>query len=227
MPDTPLDLGVIVVDDDFRIAGLHGDLVEATPGFTLLGTAGTVRATLRLLETARPHLVLLDAYLPDGSGLDLIRRIEPDVIMVTAANDASLVRQALRHGAFSYLIKPFDPAALRGRLTAYSAYQAALSAGALDQASLDAALATRHPSESVSPRQRTATEQAVLSALASTDEPLSATEVATALGVSRATAQRHLGSLASDGLVALELKYGSTGRPEHRYLPVRAAPMRP
>jgi two-component system CitB family response regulator len=216
MPELPL--GVVVVDDDFRIAGLHGGIVDATPGFALLGTAGTVRATLRLLETARPDLVLLDAYLPDGSGLDLVRRIDPDVIMVTAANDPALVRQALRHGAFSYLVKPFDPAALRARLDSYSAYRSALrSDEPLDQLALDAALASRHPVESNAARPRTATEQAVLDALLAAEGPRSAPEVAEALGVSRATAQRHLGALAAEGFVSLELKYGSTGRPEHRY----------
>jgi two-component system CitB family response regulator len=218
MPETQPEIGVIVVDDDFRIAGLHGGIVEATPGFALLGTAGTVRATLRLIETARPALVLLDAYLPDGSGLDLVRRIDPDVIMVTAANDPVLVRKALRHGAFSFLVKPFDPAALRARLDAYSTYRSLLgSGGALEQSALDAALAARHPVESNTTRPRTATEQAVLDSLLAAAGPRSAPEVAESLGVSRATAQRHLGALAAEGLVTLELKYGSTGRPEHRY----------
>jgi glucose/arabinose dehydrogenase len=41
-------------------------------------------------------------------------------------------------------------------------------------------------------------------------------------GVSRATAQRHLSSLADEGSVDIQLRYGTTGRPEHRYgLPAR------
>ena len=54
-------------------------------------------------------------------------------------------------------------------------------------------------------------------AVAAAPGGLSALEVADALGVSRATAQRHLAALARAGAVELELRYGSAGRPEHRY----------
>ena len=48
-------------------------------------------------------------------------------------------------------------------------------------------------------------------------EQYSAAEVAARVGVSRATAQRYLSSLADDGAVDIQLRYGTTGRPEHRY----------
>jgi two-component system CitB family response regulator len=49
------------------------------------------------------------------------------------------------------------------------------------------------------------------------DDSVSAVEVAKRVGISRATAQRYLSSLAQADVVRLELNYGSTGRPEHRY----------
>ena len=51
------------------------------------------------------------------------------------------------------------------------------------------------------------------------DAELSAVDVAERVGVSRATAQRYLSGLAADGSIRVQLNYGSTGRPEHRYLP--------
>jgi response regulator of citrate/malate metabolism len=48
--------------------------------------------------------------------------------------------------------------------------------------------------------------------------PLSAAEVAAALGIARATAQRYLTALAESGAVEMRLRYGVTGRPEHEYL---------
>ncbi|MDO9397549.1 MAG: hypothetical protein Q7T71_13460, partial [Herbiconiux sp.] len=50
---------------------------------------------------------------------------------------------------------------------------------------------------------------------------LSAPAVASLVGISRATAQRYLSALAQEGHLVIELQYGATGRPEHRY---RAAP---
>ncbi|MFP3547569.1 helix-turn-helix domain-containing protein, partial [Rhizobium sp. SIMBA_035] len=67
-----------------------------------------------------------------------------------------------------------------------------------------------------SAKPRSATEAAVLEAL-QPGEQYSAVEVAERVGVSRATAQRYLSSLADDGAVEIQLRYGTTGRPEHRY----------
>jgi response regulator of citrate/malate metabolism len=46
---------------------------------------------------------------------------------------------------------------------------------------------------------------------------VSAAEVAASVGISRRTAQRYLSYLAQHGIVALQLRYGNAGRPEHRY----------
>ncbi|BAS08114.1 probable C4-dicarboxylate response regulator DctR [Arthrobacter sp. Hiyo4] len=65
-------------------------------------------------------------------------------------------------------------------------------------------------------KPHSATEAAVLESLVA-GEQYSAVEVATRVGVSRATAQRYLSSLAVDGAVDIQLRYGTAGRPEHRY----------
>ncbi|RFA22722.1 response regulator [Subtercola boreus] len=210
------DLSALVVDDDFHIADLHARLVAGAPGFRCVGTAGTARGALSLIDSARPDLVLLDAYLPDGSGIELIRRIEPDVIALTAANDSDTVRRAIRSGAFGFLIKPFEPHLLAEKLVSYAAYAEAVAAPrALNQASVDRLFGMLRPD--VKARTRTATEQAVLTCIADSGRELSAPDIAERVGVSRATAQRYLGALATERLITVQLKYGATGRPEHRY----------
>ena len=83
----------LIVDDDFRVAALHRAYVERVPGFTVVGEAGTGADALRLIATSKPDLVLLDIYLPDISGLDVMRDIREagasrvDVIAITAARD--------------------------------------------------------------------------------------------------------------------------------------------
>jgi two-component system CitB family response regulator len=61
------------------------------------------------------------------------------------------------------------------------------------------------------------TVRLVSDALRTATEPRTAAEVAAELGISRATAQRYLAALARDGTVEMRLRYGTTGRPEHRY----------
>jgi response regulator of citrate/malate metabolism len=217
----------LIVEDDFRVAKVHAGFTERVPGFEVVATVHTASAALDAVSAQRPDLLLLDIYLPDASGLEVLRRVTllsepPDVIMLTAASDMASVRTAVRGGAVAYLIKPFDADALAGRLTAYSDLRAKRSAEReADQAEVDRlfSLPAGRASGSLSlPKGHSAaTAGLILDALGATQDPLSAGQVAERVGVSRATAQRYLALLAEMGQVELTLRYGSAGRPEHRY----------
>ena len=66
-------------------------------------------------------------------------------------------------------------------------------------------------------RPRAVTELSVLDVLRKNVAAMPAADVASEVGISRATAQRYLSGLVDGGAVAVQLKYGTTGRPEHRY----------
>jgi two-component system CitB family response regulator len=213
---------VLVVDDDFRVAGLHASYVGSVPDFEVVGTAHTAADALRLAEELAPDLVLLDEYLPDGSGSALIGRLGAAVIMVSAAADARAVRRALAAGAVNYVLKPFPPAELVGRLQAYRRFRGMLDATAhVDQTVVDRALQALRSGDSpvaaVRKGRSPVTSESIADVLRAAEEAVTALEVAEATGVSRATAQRYLSDLARDGRVRLTLRYGSTGRPEHRF----------
>lgn len=212
MTATPL-LRVLVVDDDFRVADLHRDAVDAVPGFRSLEPARSIGAARSAIADDRPDLLLIDNYLPDGEGVDLVRSIDIDAIVLSAASDADTVRRALRAGAVGYLIKPFEARALRERLERYARYRNVLDAVEVEQDDIDRALSIVHGGPATT--TRSATEQMILAALGSGEA--SAGEIAAECGISRATAQRHLATMAGRGVVEVRLRYGSTGRPEHRY----------
>lgn len=65
---------VLVIDDDFRVAGMHADLAESVDGFTVAGIVRSVAEARRSIAEATPDLLLADVYLPDGDGIDLVRR---------------------------------------------------------------------------------------------------------------------------------------------------------
>lgn len=127
---------VLVVDDDFMVARLHSTLVEQVPGFTVAAAVHSGTEALTAVRELRPELVLLDMYLPDLPGLEVLRELRggaapeegPDVLVVTAARDAETVRGAQRGGAVQYLIKPFEGQLLQERLRRYAERRAALSA---------------------------------------------------------------------------------------------------
>ena len=221
-------IGTLIVEDDFRVARLHGEVVTQLDGFTVVGVVHTAAAALEAARSKTPQLVLLDLYLPDASGLEALRRLRaaaepPDVIVLSAARDMVSVRAAMRGGALHYLIKPFDFDDLRGRLTAYAELHAS-RAGEREthQQEVDRLFGLVHrPLRTAAPPlpkgHSPATAELVLDALREAGGPLSASDVSERVGISRTTAQRYLATLADAGEVRLNLRYGSAGRPEHRY----------
>jgi len=210
---------VLVVDDDFHVADLHRRQVDEVPGFRALEPVGTLAAARSALSSGTVDLVLVDVYLPDGSGLDLLRSIDTDAFVLSAASDSGTVRRAMRSGALAYLIKPFAAGVLAERLQAYARSRNVLDErSTLDQEAVERAFRILHAGDSggASP-SRAATAALVLEQLV-TGEERSAAEVAATIGVSRATAQRYLAQLTADGTVAMQLRYGAAGRPEHRYV---------
>jgi two-component system CitB family response regulator len=104
-------------------------------------------------------------------------------------------------------------------LSAYARYRGLLraSSGDLGQQGVDRALAALRQASRASPPkgQSSVTARLVAERLRASGDDLTAADVADALGISRATAQRYLSDLARDGRVRLTLRYGTTGRPEH------------
>ncbi len=86
---------VLVVDDTEVSLNVLGAVVEAAPGFDVVGTASSGREALFLVDELAPHLVLLDLRMPDLDGIETalrIRRHHPDVVvlLLTATRRASL-----------------------------------------------------------------------------------------------------------------------------------------
>ena len=211
---------VLVVEDDFRVAGVQVDFTNAVDGFEVVATARTAAEARAALAAVPVDLVLLDAYLPDEPGLDLLRDLTVDTIMLTAASDAATVRAAVARGALNFLVKPFTAEQLAERLAAYRHYRSVLSAGrALPQDEIDRAWRLLHAGDRpAAPKGQSAvTVRLVGDALRRAGGPRTAAEVADELGISRATAQRYLAALARDGTAEMRLRYGATGRPEHQY----------
>ncbi len=213
---------VLVVDDDFRVAQLHAAYVDQLDGFETVGLAHTAADALRQAGELKPDLVLLDEYLPDSNGSEIISRLGAAVIVISAAEGADAVRTAIASGAVNYILKPFPPSVLIDRLQAFARFASMLGNDAqLDQTSVDKALQALRAGDSPTATYRkgrsAVTAESIGEVLRESRDAMTAIEVAEATGVSRGTAQRYLADLARDGRVELTLRYGATGRPEHRY----------
>ena len=107
--NTPLSL--LVVDDEPDLRTLY-ELTLLREGYDV-DSAGSVEEAWAMLTEHSYHAVITDMRLPDGNGLDLLRRLDaaqrPEkTIVITAYGSAENAVEALKAGAFDYLTKPVD-----------------------------------------------------------------------------------------------------------------------
>lgn len=171
---------------------LHRDgtrhILEDYADFEVVGDAESGEAALALVNQLRPDVVLLDIRLPGISGIETTRRIREHhpgvrVLMVSAYDDDEYVRGALNAGAAGYLSKSAPGRELVEAVRAVAAGSTVL------QPALLTPLLTGHPDASVG---LTGRERAVLQLLA---EGMHNKQVATRLGISARTVERHCDSI--------------------------------
>jgi response regulator of citrate/malate metabolism len=219
-------IDVLIVEDDFMVARIHRGFVNDVEGFRVVGTANCGEQALTAVAELHPDLVLLDLYLPDMFGLEVIPRLRSaghdcDVLVISAARESEAVRGAVRQGVVDYLLKPFDAEDLRARLERYAARRSDLYTAVVSgQADVDRAMA-RVAAPAATPTlpkgMSVETAELIERELRVAEGSLSAAECAARLGVSRVSARRYLEHFSDIGRAEVSLRYGHAGRPERRY----------
>ncbi|UUZ82787.1 response regulator [Paenibacillus sp. P26] len=214
---------VLVVEDDFRIAKMHGKLIESQEGYHLAAIAYNYEQALAQILELGPELVLLDVYLPDRSGIESLRTIRSqnlpcDVILITAAKESDIVEEGLRLGVFDYLIKPFDLDHLQNTLHKYTQFKSRLSShGEVDQQYLNELMKLRAPkSATAQPLQKGIDERTLVrikQVLEAREEMQTADDIAQAAGVSLSTVRNYLRFMVKEKMVEEYMQYGTIGRP--------------
>jgi DNA-binding response OmpR family regulator len=112
---------LMLIEDNLRLAGFIGSSLRRE-GFAL-DAFSTLAEGEAASDTTRFDLIILDLGLPDGDGMDLIRRLRGDgnpvPVLVLTARDALEDRvEGLNAGADDYLLKPFEVSELVARINA-------------------------------------------------------------------------------------------------------------
>lgn len=229
---------LMIVEDDPMVMQVNTEFVERVGGFEIVAKATHGHMATEQLELARPDLVLLDFYLPDMNGFELLKRWRTanqmvDVILITATADPEHIQSIFRWGAVDYIIKPFHFERLKQSLVHYQSMMDAIkraqpmSQGDIDQwrSSIGAAMNGKSPADEegnadeVYPKgvNEVTLKQIIQYLHHHREEALSAEEVAQGTSLARVTVRRYLEYLERRGTVELQAQYGSVGRPIHRY----------
>ena len=115
--DDPTDVTVFLLDDHEVVRRGLAELLGNQAGVRVVGEAATVAEALARVPAVHPDVAILDARLPDGSGIDVCRDIRsamPDVrcLILTSYDDNDAVLAAIMAGASGYLLKEVRGAAI-------------------------------------------------------------------------------------------------------------------
>ena len=223
-----MNLRVLIIDDDVRIAEIHRQYVEKIEGFEVVGIANNLEDAQSQLDVLEPDLLLLDIFFPEGSGLEFLKKArmhskQVDVIPITAAKEVNLFNEAIHGGVFDYILKPVVFTRFQTTLERYrQTKNQLLNIDQLDQSEVDRALHTA--SGDLSKFQELPkgidrlTLEKVQQVLSLVQIPgLTSEEVASHIGASRTTVRRYLEYLVSQMILDVDISYGGVGRPERRY----------
>jgi two-component system, NarL family, response regulator DevR len=103
-------IGVFLLDDHEVVRRGIRDLLEAEPGFAVVGETGSASEAIRRIPALRPDVAVLDARLPDGSGIDVCREIRSvdasiQALILTSYDDDEALFTAIMAGAAGYILK--------------------------------------------------------------------------------------------------------------------------
>jgi DNA-binding NarL/FixJ family response regulator len=179
---------VLFADDHQMVAAGLAAAVGDEDGIEVVGIAGTLSAALDMARALTPDVVVLDYRLPDGDGAQGTRQLRalpspPQVVVLTAAADDRMLREALSAGCCGFLTKGGDLDDLTGAIRAAAAGEAVFSPDVVARLAR-LSRGDPRPEEALSPR-----ELGVLRAMA---RGATSTEIARELSLSEHTVRNHI-----------------------------------
>jgi two-component system, CitB family, response regulator len=222
---------VFIIEDDIQTAEINSQYIAQMERFQVGGIATTIAEAKKVLPVVNPDLILLDVYFPDGTGSEFLWEIRKhyrstDVILVTAAKETEHISNAIRGGAFDYILKPIIFNRFQDTLLKYQHYKERMNDSQVEnQHEVDNLFNRKKSTSNIQTVQQPPkgidmiTLDSILKRIGTTDhgQGYTAEEMAGEVGVTRTTARRYLEYLVSQKKIKVELTYGGVGRPQRKY----------
>lgn len=214
------------MEDELLLAEMHSEYIKAYPACEKVWLAGNLAEARKMIEYMKPDLILLDNYLPDGKGIDLVHELiqernNADIVFTTAASDMDTVSEAIRLGVFDYLVKPIAYERLGQTLDRYIQRKSVVQDNSkTNQSKIDDMFNTYARGESKEELPTgidIITLEKILALFTEPGVQYTAESIAETIKLSRTTARRYLEYCLAKDKIEAEIEYGKVGRPQRIY----------
>ncbi|AAT29675.1 response regulator [Bacillus anthracis str. 'Ames Ancestor'] len=207
------------------VAMLNTHYLEQVGGFELVQAVNSIKSAIEVLEESRIDLVLLDIFMPEETGFELLMYIrnqekEIDIMMISAVHDMGSIKKALQYGVVDYLIKPFTFERFKEALTIYREKLTFMKEQQkISQSELDSLILQKEKREPTVTKElpkglTKQTLQLIWQKIESLNGRVFTTdEMAQLVGISRVSIRKYVMFLTDIGVLENEMMYQHVGRP--------------
>lgn len=219
----------VIVEDDLMVASINQQFALKTPGVNVIATFHNGKDALAFLDKTKVDLLLLDFYMPEITGLELLSRLrsegnDVDVIMITAANDAGHINEALHLGIVDYLVKPFQYERFSEAMDKYILRKTVMKKGMkFTQKDIDQLIHLQKPSKQSKEMdlqkglQRQTLDKIRACLSQHRGEYLTSEQIASETDLSKVTVRRYMNYLIEQNEITSIVDYSTGGRPSILY----------
>ena len=216
---------VLIVEDDPMVSMINRHYVEQNKEFAVSAVCKNGQEALDFLYKNDVDLVVLDVFMPVMDGVETLKqirqkKIQCEVVMVTAANDTSTLEATMNLGVLDYLIKPFTLERFQISLEKFIERVTTLTQNTtLDQNCIDSLFSkTVKPKTEELPK---GIQERTLTSITQyfTENPSwqTADTIAEKLGISIVTVRHYVNYMVDEKIIRQEVNYKTGGRPSMLY----------
>ena len=220
----------VIVEDDLMVAAINREFALKTPELDIVATFHNGRDALEFLQQSPPELLLLDIYMPDVSGLDLLAELRrqgngTEAILITAANDVDRVERALHLGVVDYLVKPFTYERFQEAMNKFLLRRSLKMKGTYTQTDIDQLIHAgrkpgRAPQIELEKGMQQQTMERILDCFRREEHQhqyLTCEQLAAETNLSKVTTRRYMNYLVERQKAVSRVNYATGGRPSIEY----------
>lgn len=219
-------MNVLIVEDDPMVALINKRYLEQITGVKTFGPVMYEKEIISNLEENNIDLILMDVFLPEKSGIEILKSIREkniftDVIMITAANSTDEIKKAFAYGVVDYLVKPFEFERFKESINKYKAKKKLLlNDEILTQKDIDTLLVSNSLESQVKlPKglNEKTLDRIIKFLNENSNKVWTLREIANEIKISNVTIKKYMDYLDSIGKIDSEMTFGNVGRPEYKY----------